>query len=191
MSLVITFDPYGEKYYGISPYAFCHNSPINWIDPDGQVDWKLVKLGTLTTLGGIGQTFSGATLAAGTGGLGAAMGMFLLVDGMTSIGVGASLLITGFITDSSEKNDQLMKNIPTSARNTASKIADIAVGNENNEIEESVDFIEFCYNLATFNPSSMKMIESLSEYICLYFYMWEILENEQEKNEEEESSTED
>ena len=119
------------------------------------------------------------------------MGMFLLVDGMTSIGVGASLLITGFITDSSAKNDQLMENIPTSALNTASKIADIAVGNENNEIEESVDFIELCYNLATFNPSSMKMIESLSESICLYFYMWEILENEQEKNEEEESSTED
>lgn len=38
MSLVITFDPYGEKYYDLSPYAFCNNNPINFVDPDG-MDW--------------------------------------------------------------------------------------------------------------------------------------------------------
>ena len=188
-------DPLSEKYYSISPYAFCHNNPINRIDPDGQVDWKLVKLGALTTAGGIGQTLGGATLAAGTGGMGAAVGMFLLVDGMTSIGVGTSLLITGFITDPSEKNDQLMENIPTNALNTASKVADIAVGNENHEIEERVEFLEFYYNLATFNPSSIEtgveMIESLSEAVGLYFYMWEILESEQEKNVTEQISADD
>ena len=188
-------DPLSEKYYSFSPYAFCHNNPINRIDPDGQVDWKLVKLGALTTAGGIGQTLGGATLAAGTGGIGAAVGMFLLVDGMTSIGVGTSLLITGFITDPSEKNDQLMENIPTNALNTVSKVADIAVGNENHEIEELVEFLEFYYNLATFNPSSIEtgveMIESLSEAVGLYFYMWEILESEQEKNVTEQTSADD
>ena len=38
MSLVITFDPYGEKYYDLSPYAFCNNNPVNFVDPDG-MDW--------------------------------------------------------------------------------------------------------------------------------------------------------
>lgn len=36
MSLVITFDPYGEKYYDLSPYSFCANNPINFVDPDGR-----------------------------------------------------------------------------------------------------------------------------------------------------------
>ena len=24
-----------EKYYGILPYAFCNNNPVNFVDPDG------------------------------------------------------------------------------------------------------------------------------------------------------------
>ena len=32
-------DPLCEKYYNISPYAYCHNNPIKNIDPDG-LEWK-------------------------------------------------------------------------------------------------------------------------------------------------------
>ena len=35
-------DPLAEKYYGISPYAFCNNNPVNFVDPDGQ-DWYRCK----------------------------------------------------------------------------------------------------------------------------------------------------
>ena len=31
-------DPLCEKYYGVSPYAYCHNNPIIRIDPDGMDD---------------------------------------------------------------------------------------------------------------------------------------------------------
>ena len=31
-------DPLCEKYYNISPYAYCHNNPIKYIDPYGE-DW--------------------------------------------------------------------------------------------------------------------------------------------------------
>ncbi len=31
-----TIDPLCEKYYGVSPYAYCHNNPVNRIDPDGK-----------------------------------------------------------------------------------------------------------------------------------------------------------
>ena len=30
-----TIDPSAEKYYSISPYAWCGNNPVNLIDPDG------------------------------------------------------------------------------------------------------------------------------------------------------------
>ena len=32
----VTVDPMSEKYYGISPYAYCVNNPIMYIDPDGK-----------------------------------------------------------------------------------------------------------------------------------------------------------
>ena len=47
-------DPLSEKYYGISPYAFCNNNPVNFVDPDG-MKWKKDKaagygIGLLTNL---------------------------------------------------------------------------------------------------------------------------------------------
>lgn len=33
-----TIDPLAEKYYSISPYAWCGNNPVNRVDPDG-MDW--------------------------------------------------------------------------------------------------------------------------------------------------------
>lgn len=37
-----TMDPLCEKYYSISPYAYCHNNPVNRIDPDGRDDYYSV-----------------------------------------------------------------------------------------------------------------------------------------------------
>ncbi len=31
-----TQDPLAEKYYSTSPYAFCNNNPVNFVDPDGR-----------------------------------------------------------------------------------------------------------------------------------------------------------
>ncbi|MCH4148116.1 MAG: RHS repeat-associated core domain-containing protein [Prevotella sp.] len=35
-----TMDPMDEKYYNISPYAYCHDNPINTIDPNGKDDYR-------------------------------------------------------------------------------------------------------------------------------------------------------
>ena len=32
----MTMDPLCEKYYSISPYAYCNNNPVKYIDPDGR-----------------------------------------------------------------------------------------------------------------------------------------------------------
>jgi uncharacterized protein RhaS with RHS repeats len=34
-----TVDPLAEKYYSISPYAYCANNPVLFIDPNGQEIW--------------------------------------------------------------------------------------------------------------------------------------------------------
>ena len=32
-------EPLYEKYYDVSPYAYCHNDPVNRVDPDGKDDY--------------------------------------------------------------------------------------------------------------------------------------------------------
>ncbi len=32
-------DPANEKYYDLSPYAYCANNPVNLVDPDGESTW--------------------------------------------------------------------------------------------------------------------------------------------------------
>jgi hypothetical protein len=32
-----TPDPLAEKYYSVSPYAYCSNNPVKYIDPDGRL----------------------------------------------------------------------------------------------------------------------------------------------------------
>ena len=34
-----TPDPLADKYYSTSPYAFCNNNPVNFVDPDGRFVW--------------------------------------------------------------------------------------------------------------------------------------------------------
>ena len=61
-------DPLREKYYSISPYAYCANNPVNYIDPDGR-EWYWDKDKTrqydpdITSQDQLqkGQTYIGAT----------------------------------------------------------------------------------------------------------------------------------
>ena len=65
-------DPLCEKYYNISPYAFCNNNPINNIDPDGR-DWYKDVDGTYQFNPGVssqedlkkGQTYIGKEFNSG------------------------------------------------------------------------------------------------------------------------------
>ena len=36
-------DPHSENYYPHSQYAYCNNTPMNAIDPDGKDDYKQIE----------------------------------------------------------------------------------------------------------------------------------------------------
>ena len=54
----MTMDPLAEKYYGWSPYAYCANNPLRFIDPKGKDIWDFIggivhSVGSNLTLGAI------------------------------------------------------------------------------------------------------------------------------------------
>ena len=52
-----TMDPMAEKYYSISPYAYCANNPMRFVDPTGEDIWDF--------LGGIGRGAENKVVAIG------------------------------------------------------------------------------------------------------------------------------
>ena len=57
-------DPLAEKYYSVSPYAYCHNNPINMIDPNGMGDYYTkngIRLGSDGINDNLAYTASGVT----------------------------------------------------------------------------------------------------------------------------------
>ena len=44
-------DPLAEKYYNISPYAYCANNPVNFVDPDGRAFTLLARVAIGATIG--------------------------------------------------------------------------------------------------------------------------------------------
>ncbi len=48
--IFLSIDPLAEKYYGISPYAYCAGNPVNRVDPDGRDDWTINPSGKVVWL---------------------------------------------------------------------------------------------------------------------------------------------
>ena len=47
----LSMDPLAEKYYGVSPYAFCNNNPVNFVDPDGELPFLANFVGGFVSAG--------------------------------------------------------------------------------------------------------------------------------------------
>ena len=43
-------DPMGEKYYDVSPYAYCNNDPVRFVDPTGEIWYSINSEGHITVV---------------------------------------------------------------------------------------------------------------------------------------------
>ena len=87
-------DPLSEKYYGISPYAFCAGNPVKYLDPDGEDPTLPARMAIGAAIGGAvsgtaaiikGKSFTEVIAATAGGAVDGAIGSI-------GFGVGAKLL---------------------------------------------------------------------------------------------------
>ena len=117
-------------------------------------------------------------MTAATCGLTAGVGLFMVVDGVASIGIGVALMIIGFTLEPSEKTDRLREKLPTDILSMFTKSADIILENDNNEIENSVSTALFFTDLLRFRAKELKTIPEYLEFVGDRFnnvqYIWNV-----------------
>ena len=92
-------DPLSEKYYPISPYAYCSNDPLNRFDPDGRADFKKIGWGLFNAGAGLATAIGGGFVAVGSSGTAGLLGGAMISEGIAQIGLGLSQVILGFADD--------------------------------------------------------------------------------------------
>lgn len=120
-------------------------------------------------------------MTAATCGLTAGVGLFMVVDGVASIGIGVALMIIGFTLEPSEKTDRLREKLPTDILSIFTKSGDIILENDNNEIENSVSTALFFTDLLRFRAKELKTIPEYLEFVGDRFnnaqYIWNVYDN--------------
>ena len=92
-------DPLSEKYYPVSPYAYCSNDPLNRFDPDGRADFKKIGWGLFNAGAGLATAIGGGFVAVGSSGTAGLLGGAMISEGIAQIGLGLSQVILGFADD--------------------------------------------------------------------------------------------
>lgn len=89
-------DPLCEKYYSTSPYAYCHNNPVMFLDPDGRDPngWTRVW-GALQMVGGAVEMVGSGAGEYFSGGIASPMAIPVFMNGVDNFQTGFRQMWTG------------------------------------------------------------------------------------------------
>ena len=152
-------DPMAEKYYSISPYAYCHNDPINRFDVNGFADYKRITNGIMLTGSGVMMVFGGISMAYASSGLAAAAGAGLITEGSVQTGLGLTKIIAGIFDE--EISDDAR--IPSSTLGSVGLAVDEITDNENHTFEAVGDLVTSAATVE--NPLNAKTASELGRSI--------------------------
>lgn len=126
----LAHDPKAEKFYPITPLAFCHNNPLTNVDPTGEEDWKLIIKGTLVLMSGIGNLSTALGATAATAGAATPLTAFLGFEGAISALAGLTMILYGATNDPSEQTRKFDKVMPTGEIDLIFELAGQMFGDE-------------------------------------------------------------
>ena len=159
----LSIDPQGERHYDVSPYSYCAGNPINRIDPNGAVDWKMVGYGAITAASGAITLAGASSLPIVTAG----PLFFIIPDAMAATGIGICLMIMGALTDPSSINEEIIDNVPKGLVDVLAKGTDAAIGEDSSVGQITADVINIISAVAT-KPNIIEIIQSPDASSLLY-----------------------
>ena len=109
-------DPLSEKYYPISPYAYCSNDPLNRFDPDGRADFKKIGWGLFNASAGLATAIGGGFVAVGSSGTAGLLGGAMISEevNVPSTSLGAVGMALDEIQDTGTHTFETAGNLVTS-----------------------------------------------------------------------------
>ena len=165
-------DPMAEKYYPISPYVYCHNDPINFIDSNGYFDKKWFWAGVGMVAKGSIEAASG--ISASSTGVGAPVGAYFVVDGVSSIGMGTAAIIYSFSPEAGNQDDGSREIMKSNIPELMGKGLDMGVKNEKPYFETGGEVFSSLVDLSTFNYSGD--LKDYKDLMSLYFMAQDFVE---------------
>jgi len=125
LSVWLSIDPKSDEYASTSPYMYVLGNPIRIIDPNGEDGWDV--MGGLTTTGGVLMWTGGVALA--STGVGTPAGVYLIMGGSVTIGLGVAQMIDGAANDGAH-------NIPSGPAELSMVVGDKIQGNSDGELRK-------------------------------------------------------
>jgi RHS repeat-associated protein len=141
LSIWLSVDPMSDKYPNLTPYNYCANNPVMFVDPDGKAPrpgdppkYPVLK-GVLTTAGGVLSVVGGVGLCLTPTGVSQVAGAALISAGVPSIGLGIGQIYDG-VTNKGQAN------IPGGIGEATGQGIDKVTSNENNTFAKTGEFLD-------------------------------------------------
>ena len=133
-------DPLSEKYYSISPYAFCANNPVKYLDPDGEIIETALDVASIAV--GVGSFVKNLRSGNVKGALGDAVGVAIdaVAAAIPCLPGGVGLVRNGAKAAKAINAVDNAADVAKTAENVADVTTDVAKANDKmSKLRESAE----------------------------------------------------
>lgn len=143
-----------EKYYSVSPFAYCSGNPLINTDPFGLKDDKAIKEGVNIVAGGVFSIVAGGVAVSSLNPYVVYMGAMSISSGITEIGLGSAKIILGLKSNGYNNYSENATKIPNSISTAVGMAFDDLLEFDEKTSQTVFSIIDLGLNVATLQSTT-------------------------------------